>query len=202
MDANRAFPANYGDFREYWPQSVRILTIFCLSNNFFILSYWKLRIITLTVQNGTHSQSNQIVLRPNRTDCWWQNALSTVPDTARFLPPPGQIPAERTAPASVQNSLRAVLISFLPSRRIHRHKGGDYSMRFEIFALWSGFRGIWQAAFPESAHTADRQPDAGQRKTEYLKFLKILKPSLEHIQQNLKIIMNLLFQLIIRHIIF
>ena len=32
--------------------------------------------------------------------------------------------------------------------------------------------------------------------------LKILKPSLEHIQQNLKIIMNLLFQLIIRHIIF
>ena len=25
MDANRAFPANFGDFREYWPQSVRIL---------------------------------------------------------------------------------------------------------------------------------------------------------------------------------
>ena len=24
MDANRAFPANFGDFREYWPQSVRI----------------------------------------------------------------------------------------------------------------------------------------------------------------------------------
>ena len=31
--------------------------------------------------------------------------------------------------------------------------------------------------------------------------LKILEPSLEHIQQNLKIIMNLLFQLILRHII-
>ena len=24
MDANRAFPANFGNFREYWPQSVRI----------------------------------------------------------------------------------------------------------------------------------------------------------------------------------
>ena len=119
-------------------------------------------------QNCMPARSNQIISRPNRMDCWWQNVLSTVPDTARFLPPPGQLPAVRTASASAQNSLRAVLISFLPSRRTHRHKGGNCSMKFGIFALWFGFQGIWQAAFPESTHTADRQLDAGQRKKSIL----------------------------------
>ena len=80
----------------------------------------------------------------------------------------GSVFAATRSASSGADSLRAVLISFLPSRRTHRHKGGDCSMKFGIFALCFGFQGIWQAAFPESTHTADRQLDAGQRKKSIL----------------------------------
>lgn len=56
------------------------------------------------------------------------------PGYGSVLPPPGRIPTARTAPASAQNNLPAAPLSFLPSRRIHRHKGADCSTRSGIFA--------------------------------------------------------------------